>query len=126
MTVVKTYNELKEAYKSKTDEIEVYGDLGNHIYRIKASGKVAWGVCFVAIVAIVTSAIVLPPGANVEVVAAEAVAATPILATTLGASAVPAIIIAITAGGAGILTSLRDEYKIVEKKQNSIVLKRIK
>jgi hypothetical protein len=123
MLLVKTEKELANAIKCNADEIEVEGDLKNHIIRIKATGKAAWGVCIGAL-AVVVVTLIAAPGAGIVPAAGEALAATPILGPVLGASLVPAIAIAVAGGGVGILTALRNKYKIVEKKANSIVLKR--
>ncbi len=44
-----TAEELGKAIKNKEDTIEIEGDLKNQVIRIKATGKVAWGVCVVSL-----------------------------------------------------------------------------
>ena len=46
---VRTEKELAKAVESEADTIEIEGDLGNKTIRIKATGKVAWGVCIAAL-----------------------------------------------------------------------------
>ena len=58
----------------------------------------------------------LPAGAGL-VMAAPA-------AATLGAAVVPAVTIGVCAGGVGVLNTLRDKYKIIEKNDKYITLKR--
>lgn len=41
----KTAEELGKAIKNNEDTIEIEGNLKNEVFRIKATGKVAWGVC---------------------------------------------------------------------------------
>lgn len=60
-----TAKELADAIKNSEDEIIVEGDLKKGVLRIKATGKVAWGVCAVAL----TSAIafyIATPGATIS------------------------------------------------------------
>jgi len=45
-------------------------------------------------------------------------------AATLGAAVVPAVTIGVCAGGVGVLNTLRDKYKIIEKNDKYITLKR--
>ena len=45
-------------------------------------------------------------------------------AAMLGAAVVPAVAIGVCAGGVGVLNTLRDKYKIVEKTDTYITLKR--
>ena len=81
--------------------IEIEGDLKKKVVRIKATGKVAWVVAFGAITV---------GGAAVTVLG--------------GVTATAAIVIAVSADSAKVLTSLRDNYTIVSKTSNSITLKR--
>ena len=126
----KTPKELGEAIKEKEEAIIIEGDLKNQIIRIKATGKVAWGVCVVALgVAIAfyiaTPAVTVtatPAGGGAALVGA--VTATTVAATTLGSAAVVAVIIGVAAGGVGALNTLRDRYKIVEKDDKHIKLQR--
>ena len=59
----------------------------------------------------------------VSSVAATATATT-VAATTLGSATATAITIGVTAGGIGVLNTLRDRYKIVEKDDEHIKLQR--
>lgn len=124
--------ELADAMKRNEDEIIVEGDLKKGVLRIKATGKVAWGVCAVALTAAIAFYIATP-AATVTTTpvgggAAFAAGATMTAAAsvTLGSAAVPAVMIGVCAGGIGALNRLRDKYKIVEKNQNRIKLKRKK
>lgn len=84
----KTPEELSKAIKEKEKFIVIEGDLKNKVFRIKAVGKVVWGVCAVA----------------------------------LGVAT--AITIGVTAGGIGVLNTLRDRYKIIDKDDEHIKLQR--
>lgn len=122
--------DLSKAMKNNEDEIIVTGDFKNHVLRIKATGKGIWAACFIALTVAVTSYLTMPettiatggPGGAVNFVAGTAAAG--VAATTLGTAVVPAIAIAVAAGGVGILNTLRDKYKIVEKDDKQIKLKR--
>lgn len=126
----KTSEEFAKAVKNNEEVIIIEGDLKNHVLRIKATGKVAWGVCFgalaVAIVALLASpgAAVVTGGPGGAALVAGGVAAAGVAATTLGSAATTAIAIGVAAGGAGILNRLRDKYKIVEKNDKYMKLQR--
>lgn len=131
-TVCTTEKELAAAIKSSEDEIFIEGDLKKAVFRIKATGKVAWAVCAVSLAAAIAFYIATP---------AATVAATPagggaflvggttmtaVAATALGSAVIPAVLIGAAAGGIGALTTLRDKYKIIEKGEKYLKLKRKK
>ena len=125
-----TSKELAEAIKNKEDTIYIEGDLKNKVIRIKATGKVAWGVCAAALGAAIAcyiatpaaTAVTTPVGGTFSFV--SGVTATSVAAATLGTAVVPAIVIGVAAGGIGALNTLRDQYKIVEKDDKYIKLQR--
>lgn len=136
----KTPEELSKAIKEKEEFIVIEGDLKNKVFRIKAVGKAVWGVCAVALGVAIAICIAAPAaiagitaGATpvggavtaVSSVAATATATT-VAATTLGSATATAtaITIGVTAGGIGVLNTLRDRYKIVEKDDEHIKLQR--
>lgn len=102
--------------------IEIEGDLKKKVVRIKATGKVAWVVAFGAItvtVAVISALTVNPAGEAIAITTGGAAV------TVLGGvTATAAIVIAVSADSAKVLTSLRDNYTIVSKTSNSITLKR--
>ena len=51
---------------------------------------------------------------------------TAVAATALGSAVVPAVLIGVAAGGIGALTTLRKKYKIIEKGEKYLKLKRKK
>jgi len=55
--LVTNEKELGEAIKNGQDYIEVEGDLVNKVFKIKASGKVVWGIIGAAIVGIICGTI---------------------------------------------------------------------
>lgn len=125
-----TPKELAEAIKNKEDAIWIEGDLKNKVIRIKATGPVAWGVCFVALTAAIVFYIAAP-AATVAVTPAGGAAmafnsafATITAGAALGSAATTAVAIGVAAGGVGALNTLRDKYKIVEKDEKHIMLKR--
>lgn len=126
----KTPEELAKAIKNNEESIIIEGDLKNKIIRIKATGKVAWGVCAVALAAAIALYIATPAAAVTttpvggSVALVHAVVATTAATATLGSAAIPAVIIGVAAGGIGALNTLRDKYKIVEKDNEHIKLQR--
>lgn len=125
---VKTEKELGEALKNKEDTIEISGDLVKKTIKIRATGKVAWGVAAGAIgIAFYATASTMATGgtsAPITVTTAGFTAGT--AATILGGSvAYSSIAVAIAAGGVGALTSLRS-YKEVSRSSDSLILKRRK
>lgn len=126
----KTEKELAEAIKNNEDTICIEGDLKDKVIRIKATGKVAWGVCAVSLAAAIILYSVTVPTMPVkpEIAGAEAITGTVAVgaaATVLGTAAVPAVMIGVAAGGIGALNTLRDGYKIMEKSDKYVKLKRI-
>ena len=126
----KTSKEFAKAVKDKEETIIIEGDLKNHVLRIKATGKVAWGVCFsalaIAIVALLSSpgAAVVTGGPGGAALVAGGFAAVGGVAAILGPATATAIAIGMAAGGAGVLNTLRDKYKIVEKNDKYVKLQK--
>lgn len=124
----KNEKEVGEAIKAGVDTIYVEYDAGKKIVRIKATGKVAWGVCAASLAAAIAlyqaSAVltVAPPAGAVSFASATVIGATAM--GILGPAAIPAVVIGVVAGGIGALNTLRDKYKIVEKNDKYIKLKK--
>lgn len=120
---IRDEKELAKAIKEEQDTIEIEGDLANKIIKIKATGKVAWCVCIGAIGIAVAATLAAPVtrGANLPVKFAIA----PVVATSLGGFSVAtsAIMIAVAAGGVGVLNKLR-KYNIEKVSENKIRLTR--
>lgn len=129
-TYCKTPKELGKALKDQEETIVIEGDLKNKVFRIKATGKVAWGVCAAALgtailcylAAPAATVAATPAGGTASLV--SGVAATAVAATTLGSAASAAVVIGVAAGGIGALNALRDKYKIIEKDERHITLQR--
>ena len=125
-----TTKELADATKNNEDCIIIEGPLKDGVIRIKAVGTVSWGVCCAALVAAIVFYIATPAAtvaatpAGGTASAVCATVATAAAATTLGTAATTAVAIGVSAGGIGALNMLRDRYKIVEKDEKHIVLKR--
>jgi uncharacterized integral membrane protein len=122
---VNNEKELGEALKKNANRIEIEGDLARKVIRIKATGKVAWAVCFgaltLAIIAVIAT--VGTGGAAASAAVASGIIAGPAAIGVLGAPAAgAAIAIAVAGGGAGILNKLR-KYKLI-KKGNKVVLEK--
>ena len=125
MVVCKTLKELGKAIKNNEDEIYLEITIGEIVLKIRAVGKVAWAVCAVALtvsIASIVATVAVPPAAPAAAIpeGAAAVAAVSIL----GSAAIPAVSIGVAAGGIGGLVALREKYKVVEKDDKHIILKR--
>lgn len=124
-----TEKELAEAIKNNEDTIYIEGNLKDKVIRIKATGKVAWGVCAASLAAAIIFYSVTAPAMAVNPPVAGVGAFTGTVAvgaatTVLGTSAISAVVIGVAAGGIGALTTLRDGYKIIEKSDKYVKLKR--
>ncbi|MCC7706005.1 hypothetical protein IGS59_27540 [Janthinobacterium sp. GW460P] len=117
--------DLGEAIKNGQDTIEIEGDLGKKVVRIKATGNVAWLVAFGAIMVAVVGILYPVPEPTTQVVTkAFAFTSAGAAVTILGAGATAtAISIAVAAGGVSALNKLR-KYKIVSAANNRVVLKK--
>lgn len=133
MTKCTTSKELAEAIKNKEDSIEIEGNLKDKVLRIKATGKVAWGACVCFLGAAILFYLATPaataattPAGGVGGAASlvSGVTATTAATVALGSAAPTAIAIGVAAGGVGALNTLRDRYKVVEKNDKHIVLRR--
>ena len=124
-TIVTTSKELGQAIKEEKDTIIVEGDLTKKVVRIKATGKVAWGVAAAAL-GIGVFAIVHTPHATVATAPAGGVggAISFTAGAILGPAAITALTVAVAAGGIGALKTLREKYKIQSKEDKKLVLKR--
>lgn len=123
MVVVRNEKEFAKAVKNNEDTIEIEGDLANKTIKIKATGKVVWGVVIAAVAIIVVAILAAPATGGTSGVAAlvggsgaTALIGAPTMFTLVG--------IAVAAGGIGVLTAIRDKYRIIEKSSNRVVLKR--
>lgn len=103
---VSTEEELAKALEDGKDEIVIEIELGGKVIRIKAVGKIAWGLIAVALVAAIASFITSPATLGVGAVAGLGVAAPAI--AVLGVSATTAaVLIGVHGGGIGTLNKLR-------------------
>lgn len=128
--VCSTEKKLADAIKNNAEEIIIEGNLKKGVIRIKATGKVAWAACAVALTAAIGFYIASPVAVTVATPAGGGMALAAGIVTSsaatvvLGSAVVPAVLIGVFAGGIGALTALRDKYQIVEKTETSIKLKR--
>ncbi len=119
---VTSEKELGKALKDGADTIEIEGDLSKKVVRIKATGKVAWAVAIGAIAVAVAGILTAALGGGAP--AAASAFAAPAAIAVLGAPVtLSAILIAVAAGGVGVLNSLR-RYKIVSKDGSKLVIKK--
>lgn len=132
-----TTEEFVKQLNSKEDYIILEGDRANDVYRIVAAGNVAWAIAIGAIV--LGAALVFATASSGGTAAPATVpaisAVAPAAVAVVGWSATStAIAICFAAGGVAagkaILNSVRNNYKIAEKVENSdgkvtkLVLKR--
>lgn len=119
---VTSEKELGKALKDGADTIEIEGDLSKKVVRIKATGKVAWAVAIGAIAVAVAGILTAALGGGAP--SAASAFAAPAAIAVLGAPVtLSAILIAVAAGGVGVLNSLR-KYKIVSKDGEKLVIKK--
>ena len=127
---IQTEKELGEALKNGEETIEITGDLLKKTIKLRATGNVAWAIAFAAIGIAVYATIAAIPTAAVTAgtgalpLGTAGLIAAPIAAGLLGGSTtLSAILIAVAAGGVGVLTRLRG-YKEISRTKNSLILKR--
>lgn len=129
----KNAKDFASAVKANEEYIEIEGDFANKVLRIKATGKLSWALCIASLTVAVTLYLTAPEAAVITAPAGGAggvisftggVAATTVAATTLGTATMTAITIGVAAGGAGILNTIRDKYKIVSKRDKYLKLVR--
>lgn len=119
--VVRTEKELANAVKEDKDTIIVEGDLKNEVIRIKAKGSVAWGVCIACLTVALVSILAAPEtgGTSLAVSGFTGTDAASILGVSTASTAV---LIAVAAGGVGVLNKLR-KYNINTKNGYCILIK---
>lgn len=123
---IESEKDLGEAVNNEQDTIEIEGDLGKKVLRIKATGKIAWVIAFGAIGIAVSGAVYPIPEPTTQV-ASKAFAATAAggAVSILGAGTTAAAIsIAVASGSVGVLNKLR-KYKVISTSNNLVVLKRV-
>lgn len=122
MAKIRTEKELADALASDQDTIEIEGDLANKVFRIRATGKVAWAVAVGAIGVAVVATLAAPATGGMSEGVALGVA--PAAIGVLGVSATFAAVgIAVKTGGVAALSKLRG-YREVSRKDDHLVLQR--
>ncbi len=135
MSIVNTNEQLASATKRGESEIVIEGDLANAIVRIKLIGPLAWGVAFLSLgaavflylatpAATVASAPAAGAGGGISFGAASASAGAAVAVLGINAT-IAAIGVAVAAGGVGVLTTLRQEYKIASRTTGRLVLRKV-
>lgn len=129
MVKANSKSELNDAMRRGESTIEIEGDLARMVLRIKATGKVAWLVAFGAIATASLAVISMVPasvatgGAAAPVEGVVVTAAFAPAAALLGYKvAFTAVGLAVAAGGVGILSRLRSDYKIIEANEDRVLL----
>ena len=118
--------DLGEALKNDIDTIEIEGDLAKKVFKIKATGKVAWGVCIGCVAVAVTLVVVTigSGGMATPVTGPTAAITLSAAAATWGLpTAITATGIAVAGGGIGALKKLR-KYRLEKISDTKIVLHR--
>lgn len=118
--MVKTEKELAQALKENKNYIEIEGDLARKVFKIKATGKIAWTI---AIAAIAAGAAITISTAGAGLPTAHGLVAISTVSTLGVGATTTAIAIAVAAGGVGVLNKLR-EYKLEKISDNHIKLTR--
>lgn len=125
MITVSNEKELGKALKDDVDTIEVEGDLVKKVIKIKATGKVAWGVCIACLTVAITAMIakIVSAGFAAPITTTAIMLTAPAAIATLGTSAALAAVgIGVAGGGVAVLNKLRD-YKM-EETGDKIILKK--
>lgn len=116
---IRSEDDLGRAINGNSDSIEIEGDLVKKVLKIKATGKVAWAVAIggigIAVAVLISTGGAGAPASGIIGGGAVAVLGLP--------TAISAVSIAVAAGGVGALNKLR-KYKIIEKSNDRVVLKR--
>jgi len=131
MTTVTTKKELAQAIDRESSQIIVEGDLANAVIRIKLVGPLAWTVAFGAIGTAVYLYMATPAatattagaGGTLSFGAASTSAAATVTILGIKATTV-AIGVGLASGGVGVLSAMRNKYKITDKSKNRVVLKK--
>jgi len=123
--IINNEDDLGKAIKEGRETIEIEGDLKNKVFRIKATGKVAWAVAIGAIALAFAALFYVVPEPATQVGAKGVVALTGSAAIgILGyGTFISAIKIAFAAGGVAYLNKLRG-YRIISNSGDKIVLKK--
>lgn len=126
-TIATTNEELGAAAKRGDECIIIEGDLKDKVLRVKATGKVAWAIAIGAITIAVTSLIaqkeqIPTTQAGKAITFTGSAAGTAVAVGVLGKATIAAIGIAVAAGGVGVLTTLRDNYKISSNEGDRLIL----
>lgn len=129
----RTCKELAKALKIQAPTITIEGKLVKVVLVIKFTGPLAWAACVTSLTTAIALYLATPEAAVATAPSAGmggvisftgGMASTAVAASTLGSAAVPAVLIGVAAGGVGVLTSMRNDYKIVEKSSSRVVLQR--
>ncbi len=123
---IKDNKALGKALKEKEEFILIEGDLANKVIRIKATGKLAWGITIAAISTAVAAIVVKgsTAGLATPITTAAIMSSASAAVAVLGPPAAKtAIVVAVAGGGVGALHTLR-KYKVVEHGANLLKLKR--
>lgn len=116
--------DLGRKIKEGQDYIEVEGDLANKVIRIKATGKVAWGVCAAGLTVAIGALIVTltSAGTSAPVTVPTSFVGLGTSAAVLGAgTASSAAMIGAAGGGIATLNKLR-KYRIEKISEDKIIL----
>lgn len=107
--------DLGKDLESGKNTIIIEGDLAKKVFKIKATGPVAWGICIAAIAIAVAMILAGTVTGGVSAVAAAPVMAAPM--TILGAG----VAIAVAAGNVNVLNKLRD-YDLEKISDTKVIL----
>lgn len=125
--IIENEKDLGTAIKNGEQCIEIEGDLGKKVLRIKATGKVAWAVAIGGLTVAVAAIIMMIPTGPMP--APAAIAGILPAAAVLGGTGVSGVAVAFSAaliaaagGGVGTLNKLR-AYKM-EKQGDKVILRK--
>lgn len=119
MYICKNEKELGEALKAEASRIEITGPLVQKVLKIKKVSSLSWKIAIGALGVAVGAALTVPVAGGPVIITVV-----PTLSFILGGKvAVCAVLIAVAAGGVGVLNSLRS-YQIEVQEADRLVLVR--
>ncbi len=129
--MAKVYDQkgFADAVSNGDDTIEIEGSFAEEVFRIRATGKVSWAIAIAAItIAVAVLVATIPSKEKGDAIGTTEVAkfvVDPAAFSILGTNAtITAISIAVAAGGVGVLSRIRNDYKIQEHRKGYLLLKK--
>lgn len=121
MVTVDDGDGLGKAMAQDEEEIEVNGDFARHVSRLWGLDRVLWKICLILLATVVLLVLAVPVGG--PVLAAYAVAGSPVVGILGAKTAAAAVGIAAAGGGVRVLEKLKG-YRLEQINDTHIILYR--